>query len=247
MVKILQKPLIWLALVFAINSAYAEDISAQSWLVTNEQGEVMGGKNTTEIRSIASITKLMTAMVILDSGQSLNEIIPKKMYGINPTRRQLITLAVVKSDNLAAKYLCEYYHGGTKECISAMNKKANALGMVDTTFTDSTGLFNTNVSTAEDLVKLLNAAATYEVIHQDSNKHVVVWNVNKKKKITFRNTNPIVADEKFAVSKTGYIRRSGGCIAMIVSTLHGTRTIIILGSRNIKDRIPEARILLAKF
>jgi D-alanyl-D-alanine endopeptidase (penicillin-binding protein 7) len=128
-----------------------------------------------------------------------------------------------------------------------MNMKAMSLGMINTNFTDSTGLQHTNVSTAEDLIKLVSTAANYPIIKEDSNKTVVSWQINKKRRIVFRNTNPIVADERFEVSKTGYIRRAGGCIAMIVSTLQGTRTIIILGSRNIKDRIPEARILLAKF
>jgi D-alanyl-D-alanine endopeptidase (penicillin-binding protein 7) len=245
--NIFKKTLLGLVISSTFGIANADEISAQSWLVANEQGEIISGKNTTEIRSIASITKLMTAMVVIDSGQSLDEVVPKKLYGVNLTRRQLITLAIVKSDNIAARYLCEYYPGGFNACISAMNLKAMSLNMTNTTFTDSTGLQHTNVSTAEDLVKLLAAASQYEAIQEDSNKNIVSWQVNKKQKIVFRNTNPIVANERFAVSKTGYIQRAGGCIAMIVSTIQGTKTIIILGSRTISDRIPEARILISKF
>jgi D-alanyl-D-alanine endopeptidase (penicillin-binding protein 7) len=244
--NIFKKTLLGLVISSTFGIVNADEISAQSWLIANEQGEIISGKNTTEVRSIASITKLMTAMVVIDSGQSLDERIPKKLYGTHLTRRQLITLAIVKSDNMAAKYLCDYYPGGFNACIAAMNAKAMSLYMTNTTFTDSTGLMYTNVSTAEDLVKLLAAASKYEAIQEDSNKNVVSWQVNKKQKIVFRNTNPIVANERFAVSKTGYISKAGGCIAMIVSTIQGTKTIIILGSKTIKDRIPEARILISK-
>jgi len=247
MVNLFKKTILGLVISSTFGIANADEISAQSWLVANEQGEIISGKNITEVRSIASITKLMTAMVVIDSGQTLDEKIPRKLHGANLTRRQLITLAIVKSDNMAAKYLCDYYPGGFNSCIAAMNSKAMGLGMENTTFTDSTGLMYTNVSTAEDLVKLLSAASKYEIIQEDSNKNIVSWQVGKKQRISFRNTNPIVADERFAVSKTGYIQRAGGCIAMIVSTIQGTKTIIILGSKSIGARIPEARMLISRF
>ncbi len=247
MVRFFKKSAIVLALISTFQIAQAENITAQSWVVANENGEIIDGKNTNEIRSIASITKLMTAMVVIDRGQSLDEVIPKKLYGLALTRRQLITLAIVKSDNAAAKYLCEHYPGGIKSCVEAMNKKAMELGMSNSQFTDPTGLYDTNVSTAEDLLKLLAAASQYDVIKEDSNKNIVSWQTGKKKRIVFRNTNPIVADKKFEVSKTGYIRKAGGCIAMIVNTLSGTRIIILLGSQNTTTRIPEARILITKF
>lgn len=232
-------------LFFTSSASLAHDISAHSWLVANEQGEVIMGKNTTDVRPIASITKLMTTMVVIDQG-SLDEMIPKKLYGLSLTRRQLITLAIVKSDNMAAKYLCDFYQGGTSSCIDAMNSKALQLGMFNTRFTESTGLFYTNVSTAEDLVKLLGAASKYDIINEDSNKEVVTWAFGKRK-ISFRNTNPIVHDIKFEVSKTGYISKSGGCIAMMIPTAVGSRIVIVLGSRTIRDRIPEARTLIAKY
>ena len=99
----------------------------------------------------------MTSMVVLDSGQSLFEKISKKLHNRIFTRQELLNLAIVKSDNNAARMLCEYYPGGIKNCVEAMNNKANALGMNNSTFTDPTGLYNTNVSTAEDLIKLVMA------------------------------------------------------------------------------------------
>lgn len=223
------------------------EISAQAWLVADESGKIIMGENTKEVRSIASITKLMTSMVVLDSNQDLNEVIPKKLYGQHLTRRQLLTLAIVKSDNTAAHMLCEYYINGYKACIEAMNDKARSLEMYDTSFTDATGLMYTNQSTAEDLIKMLKAASEYEVIREDSNKGLVVWHFGKKKVISFRNTNPIVNDHTFMVSKTGYISRSGGCIAMMANTSNGPMAFIILGSKTVRTRIPEARIILATY
>jgi D-alanyl-D-alanine endopeptidase (penicillin-binding protein 7) len=186
----------------------------------------------------------MTAMVVLDSGQSLTEIIPKKLYNKQLTRETLIDLAIVKSDNNAAKMLCDYYPGGYNSCIDAMNQKAVALQMINSTFTDPTGRFHTNVSTAHDLIKLVFAASTYPLIVHASNMDAVRWNVNKKKNIEFRNTNSLVGHGyKFLVSKTGFINKAGGCIVMMIDTVHGIRTVVLLGSKNTKTRIPEAQML----
>ena len=236
-----------MSLTFGIvHAQHTLPISAHAWLVADDNGKIIVGENTKEVRSIASITKIMTAMVVLDTEQSLEEVIPKKLYGVNLTRRQLLTLAIVKSDNNAAHMLCEFYPNGLQACVEAMNQKAHSLGMYDTKFSDPTGIMHTNQSTATDLVKLLNGASTYGVIREDSNTSSVVWRFEKKRVISFRNTNPIVGEQRFMVSKTGYISKAGGCIAMLVETLHGNMTIVILGSKTIRTRIPEARIILAK-
>jgi D-alanyl-D-alanine endopeptidase (penicillin-binding protein 7) len=226
------------------SSAFAIPLTAQSWLVTDYNGVLLEGFNTTEIRSIASITKLMTVMVVLDSGQSLTEIIPKKLYNKQLTRETLIDLAIVKSDNNAAKLLCEYYPGGYNSCINAMNNKAHSLQMNQSKFTDPTGLLDTNVSTAEDLTKLVFAASKYSIIIQASNMDAVRWPLNKKKIVEFKNTNNLVGNEhNFLVSKTGWINKSGGCIVMMIDTVYGIRTIVLLGSKNTKTRIAEAQML----
>ena len=198
----------------------------------------------TEVRSIASITKLMTAMVVLDSGQSLTEIIPKKLYNKQLTRETLIDLAIVKSDNNAAQMLCDYYPGGYKSCIEAMNSKATLLQMTNSVFTDPTGRMHTNVSTAHDLIKLVFAASKYPLIVEASNMDAVRWPLSKKKIAEFRNTNSLVGNGyKFLVSKTGFINKAGGCIVMMIDTVHGIRTVVLLGSKNTKTRIPEAQML----
>ena len=110
-----------LAVLLTAGSAMASDITAHSWLETDEQGNLIKGENITETRSIASITKLMTVMAVLDYGQNLKEKIGKF------TRGQLIQLALVKSDNNAARALCNNFPGGNFACIKYMNEKANYL------------------------------------------------------------------------------------------------------------------------
>ena len=232
-------------LLLISTSTYANtSVTAQSWLVVDSVGKVLEGSNTTEVRSIASITKLMTAMVVLDSGQSLSEVIPKKLYNKQLTREILIDLAIVKSDNNAAKMLCDYYPGGFKPCVDAMNAKAVSLNMIHSLFTDPTGKMHTNVSTAEDLIKLVFAASTYPLIVQASNMDAVRWAIGKKKIAEFKNTNSLVGhDHKFLVSKTGFINKAGGCIVMMIDTANGIRTVVLLGSKNTTTRIPEAKML----
>jgi D-alanyl-D-alanine endopeptidase (penicillin-binding protein 7) len=232
-------------LTLATSSVYADQtLTAQAWLVADHNGKILEGSNITEVRSIASITKLMTAMVVLDSGQSLTEIIPKKLYNKQLTREILIDLAIVKSDNNAAQMLCDYYPGGYKSCIDAMNSKASLLQMTNSVFTDPTGRMHTNVSTAHDLIKLVFAASTYPLIVQASNMDAVRWNISKKKNIEFKNTNSLVGHGyKFLVSKTGFINKAGGCIVMMIDTANGIRTVVLLGSKNTKTRIPEAKML----
>ena len=239
----IKKLIIILSLV--TSSAYADPtFTAQAWLVADSNGKVLEGANMAEVRSIASITKLMTAMVVLDSGQSLSEIIPKKLYNKQLTRETLIDLAIVKSDNNAAQMLCDYYPGGYKSCIEAMNSKASLLQMTNSVFTDPTGRMHTNVSTAHDLIKLVFAASKYPLIVEASNMDAVRWPLSKKKIAEFRNTNSLVGNGyKFLVSKTGFINKAGGCIVMMIDTANGIRTVVLLGSKNTKTRIPEAKLL----
>jgi len=231
-------------LTLTITSVFADPLTAQAWLVADSNGKILEGSNMTEVRSIASITKLMTAMVVIDSGQSLSEIIPKKLYNKQLTRETLIDLAIVKSDNNAAKLLCDYYPGGYNNCIDAMNYKAASLQMDNSMFTDPTGRMHTNVSTAHDLIKLVFAASTYPLIVEASNMDAVRWSIGKKKIAEFKNTNTLVGHGyKFLVSKTGFINKAGGCIVMMMDTANGIRTVVLLGSKNTTTRIPEAKML----
>ena len=237
----MKKTILALLLSTSLCAIAQPTLTAQSWLVADDNGIILEGSHTTDVRSIASITKLMTSIVVLDSGQSLSEKIPKKLYNRTFTRQELLNLAIVKSDNNAARMLCEYYPGGILKCVEAMNNKANTLGMYRSTFTDPTGLYNTNVSTAEDLIKLVMAAKNYPTITNASNTSSIQWQINKKKFAIFHNTNTLVGKGvDFIVSKTGWIRDSGGCIVMMLNGDQGVRTVVLLGSKNTKTRIPEA-------
>jgi len=220
------------------------NITAKAWLVADDNGAVIEGVNTKDVRSIASISKLMTAMVVLDSKQPLDEVI--KFGKLSVTRLELIQLAVTRSDNQAAMLLCETYINGYHACIRAMNDKAEQLEMPNTKFIEPTGLSIFNVSTAEELIKLVKAASQYPEIVQASNSQIVKVKVTTKNKTfwqEFRNTNPLVATKDFIVSKTGWITASGGCIVMMLETAKGIRTIVLLGSKNTKTRIPEASLI----
>lgn len=216
-------------------------VTASSWLVADGNGSTIQGDNTQEVRSIASISKLMTAMVVLDANQDLNEKLK------NYSRRELLQLAIVKSDNKAADDLCENYPGGRHACILAMNAKANELGLHHTRFIEPTGLSVMNVSTAEELVKLVMAASKYHEIVFASKMSEVKIQI-RKKWLVFHNTNPIIGKRHdFIVSKTGYIRASGGCIVMMLDTDIGRRIVVVLGSKNTRTRIPEAEFFARAF
>ena len=234
-----------LLLIFALltsSTAHAwTNITAKSWLVADGTGKILQEENIHEVRSIASISKLMTVMVVLDAKQDLDEYI--KPY----TRRELIKLAMVKSDNPAAQSLCKKYPGGTSECVRAMNAKALELGMINTKFHEPTGLSVFNVSTAEELIKLVIAAKDYPEIVESSKTNQVKIQI-RKKWFVFNNTNPIIGKRhEFLVSKTGWITASGGCIVMMLNTDVGQRIVVLLGSKNTKTRIPEAEFIAEQY
>jgi len=221
---------------FAVKKA--KQITATSWLVADGNGKIIKSVNHDELHSIASITKLMTAMVVLDANQNLDEKIGKF------TRRQHLQLALIKSNNRSAEILCENYPGGTDACVAAMNLKAKKLRMMDTQFVDASGLNEENVSTAKNLIKMVLAAKNYPLIVKASQTSLVKIKL-KNSWFSFRNTNPLIGQQhKFIISKTGYIRAAGGCIALLMETDKGKRAVIILGSKSTHTRIPEVRYLV---
>ncbi len=220
--------------------AFSQAITATSWLVADGEGKVIESVNSNQPRSIASITKLMTAMVVFDANQDLKEKIS------NHTREELLQLMLVKSDNRAAEVLCENYPLGRSNCIHAMNKKAQDLDLYNTKYVDPSGLNIMNISTAAELVKIVLTASSYPDIVRISNMPQVKIK-DKKKYFVFNNTNPLVSTKDFIVSKTGYIRASGGCIVMMLDTALGRRIVVLLNSRDTRSRIPEANQLAMRF
>jgi D-alanyl-D-alanine carboxypeptidase len=220
--------------------AQSVSVTATSWIVADENGRIIQGENITQQRSIASITKLMTAMVILDAHQDLDE----RINGIS--RLELLQLMLIKSDNRAAETLCQHYVNGRSACISAMNVKARSMGLTETLFVDPSGLNIMNVSTASELVGVVIESSKYSEIVAASN--TARLKIKKKKNsFTVNNTNPLVASKDFIISKTGYIRASGGCIVMMLDTKIGRRIVVLLNSKNTHTRIPEANKLALAF
>ena len=254
------KLLIALLLCFGVawaKKAPAPQILATSYAVMDlETGEMLKGQNTSEVRSIASITKVMTAIVTLDANLDPDELIrveavkgmtTKMRIGQLISRRDLLHITLMSSDNLAARTLAMTYPGGEYTFINRMNRKAEELGMTNTYFTDPTGLEDTNVSTAQDLIKMLTAAGTYDNIRTYSTSESTQITVPAKKKsqtINFRTTNNLVAKYKdIIVSKTGWIRKSGGCLIMLVENQTSKRAIVVLNSRNTHTRLVDGDLL----
>lgn len=203
--------------------------SAAAAVVHQTSGAPVFSKNGSTQVSIASITKLMTAMVVLDAKQNLSEKLKvtdadvdtlkgsssRVAVGTVLTREQMLQLALMSSENRAASALARYYPGGRKGFVKAMNIKARMLGLKDTNFVDSTGLNPDNLSTPDELAKLVAAAATYPLIRDystTSERHVRIG----KNTLRFANTNALVRDPEWQVglSKTGFIREAGRCLVM---------------------------------
>ncbi len=246
--------LIFLGLLFSL-VCQAAPVTAKSYIVSDLQGQIFQEFQADSPRPIASITKLMTVVVVLDTKLPLDEAVPLnfKLAGRyhthlprrlkTLTRGELIDLAMVKSDNFAAYHLCSSYPGGVDDCVQAMNAKAKTLSMTSTVYTDPTGLDSTNISTARDLVKLMIMARTYPEIVSSTKPKVDIQ--VKRRWWQFWNTNPLVRKgEDVVVSKTGYISSSGGCLVMLINTDYGQRIVALLGSRNTHTRIPEALALV---
>lgn len=230
-----------LSLALLSNLATAQDFTATSWVIADYKGKIIDGENWDEVRPIASISKLMAVMTVIDAGQDLEERIGPH------TRLELIYLSIVHSDNQATVRLCEHYPGGKSACVRAMNDKARKFGLEHTRFAEPTGLSVFNVSTADELVTIVLEASRYPLIVEASRMGKV--EIKRRKRVTaFNNTNPITRKrDDVIVSKTGYIRASGGCLVMMVDTDLGKRILVILNSKSTRTRIPDAEYLLAKY
>lgn len=211
------------------------NFSTKSFLVATRDGAILKEQAGNLIVPIASISKLMVG--ILASEQDLNEAlsiprtrtvqssIPERVATL--TRRELLTLALVKSDNFAAQILCN----NIPSCVENMNYRASRLGMHNTQFREPTGLDRGNVSTAHDLLKLVMAAGSNSTISDISSMPSAEIG-----KIKVNNTNPLTRTFDVSLSKTRFTNPAGGCLVMIL----GQRIFILLGSRNTQTRVPDA-------
>jgi serine-type D-Ala-D-Ala endopeptidase (penicillin-binding protein 7) len=214
-------------------------------------------KAADEVTPIASLTKLMTAIVTLDGGQSLDEPIAidlddldylkgtrsRLRMGAALPRREMLRLALMSSENRAASSLARHYPGGTMAFVEAMNAKAQALGMTRTHYLDPTGLSPENVSTANDLAILVNAAAEYSLIREFSTTGSHYVEVQPTGQLLgFNNTNNLVKNAQWDIqlSKTGYIREAGKCLVMLATIASRPFVIVLLDSAGKYTRLGDA-------
>jgi D-alanyl-D-alanine endopeptidase (penicillin-binding protein 7) len=224
-------------------------IRSASALIVDELGNRVYAKNSREVKPIASITKLMTAMVVLDAAVPLEAPITiteqdrdqlrnsrsrLRIDQATLSRHDLLMVMLMSSDNrAAAAFARTTFQGGTPQFIAAMNRKADALGMRDTRFADSSGLDSRNRSTAEDLIRLVRAAARYPLIREaTSTGELTVYPFPDHSPLAYRNTNPLVRHPAWHVelSKTGYINESGHCLVMQTEIGGRRLSIVFLGA-----------------
>jgi serine-type D-Ala-D-Ala endopeptidase (penicillin-binding protein 7) len=205
---------------------------------------------------IASITKLMTALVVMQAGQPLDELLEItdgdrtlskiSVSRLNPgtrlTRSDLLHLALMASENRAAHALARNYPGGFEACVQAMNDKARELGMTNARFVEPTGLSDENVASPEDLSKLVMAAAQVPAIREFSTDGDFLVPVGRRM-LRYRNTDSLVTrpDWNIVVQKTGYISQAGRCLVMQTVIQDRTVVIVLLNSYGKRTRVADAR------
>ncbi|MCW8931503.1 MAG: D-alanyl-D-alanine endopeptidase [Gammaproteobacteria bacterium] len=227
--------------------------SVSSIVVDAKNNSTLFEKHSELVMPVASITKLMTAMVILDSKLSLKEKIrfskeDKKSIdnyysririGSELSRGDVLRIALMSSENLAASALSRAYPGGSSAFVKAMNKKAKALGMTNTHFVNSTGLSEKNVSTASDLAKLVAAATKYSIIKEYSTTQVYTARFKKPRYVLgYTNTNSLIraGHKDVKLSKTGYLDEAGRCLVILRKV--GNKDVIMVFLDSFGKRSP---------
>lgn len=234
-------------------------------VIDAETGESIYEKNADAARPMASITKLMTAMVVLDGNLDMREEItldpedfvgPKRASsrlkaGDRMNRAELLLMALMKSENPAAKSLARNYPGGYSAFIRAMNRKAQDLGMSTAFFGDPTGLDKRNVASSNDLVKMVRAAGNYDVIRRFSTTKsydFFVSNYSSGNRVyKANNTSSLVrsGDYPIGISKTGFINEAGRCVVMETRVNNRPAIIVILGANSSATRWGDAKNILS--
>jgi D-alanyl-D-alanine endopeptidase (penicillin-binding protein 7) len=223
------------------------DLRSAAAIVIDEAGREIYSKDADTVRPIASITKLMTAVVVLDAGLDLDAPITvtkadrdlvqltgsRLAYGATLSRREMIMLALMSSENRAAAALGRTHPGGLTAFVQAMNEKAAALGMTRTEFADPAGLRVENTSTARDLMKLVQAARGYPLIQKASTTtRIEVHPWKDRGPLVYGNTNRLLKNASWDIelSKTGYLNEAGRCLVMLARIRNEPVTIVLLDS-----------------
>ncbi|MGH8620508.1 MAG: D-alanyl-D-alanine endopeptidase [Burkholderiales bacterium] len=232
-------------------------LKSTSALVLDQAGQrVLYAKNIDWVVPVASITKLMSALVVLDSGLPLDEPIKitqddrdglkgtrsRLVVGMSVTRDDLLRLALMASENRAAAALARAHPGGTPAFVEAMNRKAAELGMWHSRFVDGTGLSSGNVSNAQDLSRLVGAAYRHPLIRQYTTDSQHTVRLANGRKMEFRNSNRLVRNSgwEIGLSKTGYISEAGRCLVMQAQIADTPVIIVLLDSWGHLTRMGDA-------
>ncbi|NPU90964.1 MAG: D-alanyl-D-alanine endopeptidase [Gammaproteobacteria bacterium] len=231
--------------------------SVNALVMDMDHKQVLFAKNADAVVPIASVSKLMTVMVALDANQPLDEVLPIKIdqtrelkgvfsrvrVGSQLTRKELILLTLMSSENRAAATLAHHYKFGYAKFIDAMNKKAKDLGLKGTQFVEPTGLSYSNVSTARDLAKLVQTAAKYPLIRQSSTTAKKDTRFKKPNySLAFYNTNPLVRNNKWDIrlSKTGFNNKAGHCLVMLTEIDDRQVAVVLLDSFGKRSHVGDA-------
>jgi D-alanyl-D-alanine endopeptidase (penicillin-binding protein 7) len=234
-------------------------LASQSVLIMDAaSGETLFSRNASVVTPIASITKLMTAMVVLDRGLDMHEPVQiseqdmdslkftrsRLQPGATLTREELILLALMSSENRAATALGRTYPGGMPVFVAAMNAKARSLGMRDSRFHDPSGLSPENVSSAPDLARLVKAAHAYPIIREYSTRDRAQVTV-KGRTLNYHNTNALVraSDWNIGLQKTGFINEAGRCLVMRARIASQDLVMVLLDSVGRNARITDATLV----
>jgi D-alanyl-D-alanine endopeptidase (penicillin-binding protein 7) len=229
--------------------------SSVALVVDQETDEVLFSKNPQAVLPIASITKLMTALVVTEAGLALDEPLIVSQEDVDATagtrsrlrvgtqlsRGEMLHLALMASENRAAHVLGRSYPGGVQPFVEAMNRKAGELGMADTRYVEPTGLSSNNQSSAQDLTRLVKAAFQHPIIRDLSTSLEAMVPVGARQ-VQFRNTNGLVRNPQWEIGlqKTGYISAAGRCLVMQAQLAGRKLIMVLLDSAGKYSRIGDA-------
>jgi D-alanyl-D-alanine endopeptidase (penicillin-binding protein 7) len=229
--------------------------SSVAFVIDQETNEVLLSKNSQAVLPIASITKLMTALVVTEAGQPLDELLTVSQDDVDTekgsgsrlsvgtvlSRGDMLHLALMSSENRAAHALGRHYTGGLPAFVEAMNRKAVQLGMNDTHYVEPTGLSSRNQSSARDLSQLVKAASSHSIIRELSTSLETQVAVGKRQ-LQFRNTNGLVRNPSWDIGlqKTGYISEAGRCVVMQAQMAGRKLIMVLLDSAGKYSRIGDA-------
>lgn len=232
------------------------DLASNVALVIDQQSStVLFAKNSTAVLPIASLTKLMTALVVIEAGLDMDELLTvttddidrikgtgsRLHIGARLTRADMLHIALMSSENRAASALGRHYPGGLSAFVEAMNHKAADLGMLDSHFVEPTGLSSENVSSARDLAKLVMTAYDYPLLREYSTGNEAAV-LPGRRVLQYRNSNVLVGnpDWDIGLQKTGYISEAGRCLVM-QAVIEGRPVVMVfLDSKGKLSRIGDA-------